>query len=371
MVNAKHSFASSFLLMMKSLTNETLLIFEILALIALTITFYRVRKRTIQKERTRAQSKVRESEIRFEKILDHVIDGIFTIDAAGTIETFNPAAERIFGCRASEVKGKNIGSLLLEASDKKLKSYIRNLNESEQLHNSGVQEELTGLKKGGSTFPMDFAVSEIIHEKRRTYTCVVRDITERKQQEESLRQESAYVQLLHDVSSAANEADTFEHAIEVCLEKICNLTGWALGHLFIPTEDSPPNLVSTNIWCIKDLSKTLETFKKATDRQVIQYGEGLPGRVLATGKHTWVREVPKDPRSRQERFKENCGIVSGFAFPVLIGREVVGVMEFFSTYPVPPDQRLLDVVDQIGTQLGRVVERKRSEDAIIRAKEKA
>jgi len=356
---------------MKSMTNETLLIFEILALIVLTIIFFRIRKKTIQKERNRAQSKIRESEIRYEKILDNVIDGIFTINETGTLETFNPAAEFIFGYKASEVKGKNISLLLTNKSGETLKSFISNLSESGQSRVSGVQGELTGLNKEGCAFPMDFAVSEIIHKNRRTYTAVVRDITERKQQDEALRQESAYVQLLHDVSSAANEADTFEHAIQVCLDKICNLTGWALGHLFVPTEDSPPNLISTNIWCIKDDSDRLEIFKNATDAQVIKYGEGLPGMVLATGKHTWVREVPRDPRARQGRFTEDCGIVSGFAFPVLIGREVVAVMEFFSTYPVPPDQRLLDVVDQIGTQLGRVVERKRSNDAIIKAKEKA
>jgi PAS domain S-box-containing protein len=371
LTDAESSATSSSLLTMTSLTNETLLILEILALIVLTIMFVQVRKKTIQKERTRAQSKIRESEIRYEKILDNVIDGIFTIDAAGTIETFNHAAELIFGYKTSEVIGKNVSLLLMEESKETLRSFIRSLGDAGQSHSSGVQAELTGLRKEGLTFPMDFAVSEIIHQNRRTYTAVIRDITERKKQEEALKQESAYVQLLHDVSSAANKADTFENAIEVCLDKICNLTGWALGHLFVPTEDSPPNLISTNIWCLKDYSDKLEKFKEATDAQVIKYGEGLPGMVLATGKHTWVREVPKDPRSRQGRFNENCGIVSGFAFPVLIGREVVGVMEFFSTYPVPPDQRLLNVVDQIGTQLGRVVERKRSEDAIIKAKEKA
>ncbi|GJL78632.1 MAG: hypothetical protein NPINA01_16210 [Nitrospinaceae bacterium] len=352
------------------MSNTASLIFQLLALIALVLVFFRLRKETVKKERSRAESKIRESEIRFEKILDHVIDGIFSMDESGTIETFNPAAELIFDYKASEVIGENVGSLLPQESAKKLESFFQNLKRTGLLQVSGIQSELQGLKKDGSTFPMDFAVSQIIHDNRRTYTAVIRDITERKQQEEALKQESAYVQLLHDVSSAANEAATFEHAIQVCLKKICHLTGWAVGHLFVPTEDSPPNLKSTDIWYLKD-SDRLTKFKEATDANVIKYGEGLPGRVLATGKHTWIREVAKDTRSQHERFNEDCGIVSGFAFPVLIGREVVGIMEFYSTYPVPPDQRLLDVVDQIGTQLGRVVERKRSEDAIIKAKEKA
>lgn len=196
------------------------------------------------------------------------------------------------------------------------------------------------------------------------------DKSEFKKPEEALKQEMAYVQLLQEVSSASNEARTFEEAIQICLEKICNLTGWAIGHLFLPTGESPPNLVSANIWVLKDPER-FKKFRGMTGSITIRYGEGLAGMVLATGRHSWVRNVREDPRSRRRKIGEEFGIISGFAFPVLIGKEVVGVMEFFSTYPVPPDQLLLNVVDQIGTQLGRVVERKRAQDEIIQAKEKA
>lgn len=367
---AAASDASSSFLSLQYLTGGTFLAVELLALIALAVIFFVVRGKTIQRERNRTQSKIRESEIRFEKILDNVIDGICAINENGVIEIFNPAAELIFGYKASEIRGQTINLLLSEESEKKLESLFRNFHGAGNPSLPRTQSELTGVRKDGSTFPVDFAVSETIHENRRTFTAVIRDITHRKKQEETLKQESVYVRLLHDVSSAANEADTFENAIQVCLDKICNLTGWALGHLFVPTSTSPPDLESTPIWYLKDQDK-LGKFREVTDSHGIKYGEGLSGMVLATGKHTWVREIAKDPRSRHERFRGDFGIISGFAFPVLIGKEVVGVMEFFSTHPVPPDQRLLDVVDQIGTQLGRVVERARAEDAIIKAKEKA
>ncbi len=414
-----------------SLNNKNLLITELLALVVLVILFIRVRQKTIQRERTRAQEKIRESETRFDKILDIVIDGIVTTDDKGIIETFNLAAERIFGYKVSEVRGKNIDFLMPESSDENAVSLLHARKSARRSTISGIQPELTGLKKDGSTFPMEFtvseillenqrtftvvvrditerkkqegvlnqestyvqslhdvssaankvetigqaipmefAVSEILLENQRTYTAVVRDIKERKKQEEALKQEYAYVQLLHDVSSAANEAETFEQAIQTCLNKICSLTGWAIGHLFLPTTDFPPNLTSTNIWFLDD-PEGLRNFREATNDMKINYGEELAGRVLATGEQTWVRDITKNPRFQRGRFSKENGIASGFAFPVLIGREVVGVMEFFSTYPVPPDQRLLDVVDQIGTQLGRVVERQRAEDETIQAKEKA
>ena len=60
----------------------------------------------------------------------------------------------------------------------------------------------------------------------------------------------------------------------------------------------------------------------------------------------------------------DLGIRAGFGFPVLVGAEVVGVLEFFSPRATEPDERLLDVMADIGTQLGRVVERKRAEEAL-------
>ncbi|MCH7622673.1 MAG: response regulator [Nitrospinae bacterium] len=353
-----------------SLNNKNFLITELLALVVLVIFFIRVRQKTIQRERTRAKEKIRESETRFDKILDIVIDGIVTTDEQGIIETFNLAAERIFGYKVAEVRGKNIDFLMPESSDENAVSLLQARKSARRSTISGIQPELTGLKKDGSIFPMEFTVSEILLENRRTFTVLVRDITERKKQEGVLNQESTYVQSLHDVSSAANEAETFEQAIQTCLNKICSLTGWAIGHLFLPTTDFPPNLTSTNIWFLDD-PEGLRNFREATNDIKINYGEELAGRVLATGEQTWVRDITKNPRFQRGRFSKENRIASGFAFPVLIGREVVGVMEFFSTYPAPPDQRLLDVVDQIGTQLGRVVERQRAADEIIQAKEKA
>jgi PAS domain S-box-containing protein len=359
--------ASSSLL---SILDTHLLTIQILAIILLSIIFIKVRKQTIHRERGRAQEKIRESEVRFDRILDNVIDGIVTTDENGIIEIFNLAAERIFGYSVNEVRGKNIDFLMPVSFYENGASLMQAFESADCSLTHGIQRELTGLRKDGSIFPMEFTVSEIFFENRRAFTAVVRDISERKKQEEALKQESAYVGLLHDVSSAANEAETFEQAIQTCLNKICSLTGWAVGHLFLPTTDLPPNLVSTNIWFLDD-SEGLHKFRTATEGMKINYGEELAGRVLATGEHTWVRDISKNPLFQQGRFSKGMGIASGFAFPVLIGKEVVGVMEFFSTHPVPPDQRLLDVVDQIGTQLGRVVERQRSEDEIIQAKEKA
>ena len=65
-------------------------------------------------EREAAEQALREAEARIRAVVDHVVDGIITVDEHGMIESFNPAAEKIFGYRASEVLGKNVNFLMPE-----------------------------------------------------------------------------------------------------------------------------------------------------------------------------------------------------------------------------------------------------------------
>jgi len=97
-------------------------------------------------------------------------------------------------------------------------------------------------------------------------------------------------------------------------------------------------------------------------------GEGLPGRVIASGKPAWIIDVTKDSNFLRANLAKNIGVKAGFAFPILIGDEIVGVMEFFSSEAVEPDGKLLEIMAQVGTQLGRVLERKRAKEKIMRSK---
>ena len=184
--NTGGDFSSSLL----SLIDANLLTIQIFAVLALSILLIKLikdRRKTIERERGRAREKFRERETLFDKILNNVIDGIITTDENGIIEIFNPAAERIFGYKADEVRGKNIDFLMPVSIYDNAASLRQAFENSECSLTHGIQRELTGLKKDGLTFPMEFSVSEIIIENRRTFTAVVHDITNRKKQEEALK----------------------------------------------------------------------------------------------------------------------------------------------------------------------------------------
>lgn len=120
------------------------------------------------------------SETRLRSVLESVVDGIIVIDERGGIESFNTAAEHIFGYLAKEVVGLNVSMLMPEPFRSAHDGYLRNYLETGRERIIGIGREVTGRHKDGSTFPMDLAVSPVYVGDKRCFTGIVRDITERK-----------------------------------------------------------------------------------------------------------------------------------------------------------------------------------------------
>ncbi len=128
------------------------------------------------------------SEAKMRAVLDGVVDGIVTIDDKGIIESFNPAAETIFGYPSQAVIGNNVNLIVPEPHKNRHDSYIRNYLETDISKIIGFGQETEGERKNGEKFPIELGISEIIIDQKRLFTGIVRDISERKQTEEELRQ---------------------------------------------------------------------------------------------------------------------------------------------------------------------------------------
>ncbi len=178
---------------------------------------------------------------------------------------------------------------------------------------------------------------------------------------QDVQREASLVRLLLAVASAANAATTIEAATQVCVDEVCAHTGWPIGHLFLLSSDD--QLLSTSIWHL-DRPETFDVFCRETEALHLERGIGLPGQVLASGKPLWITDVSSDAYFARRREAQQTGIHSAFAFPVLVGNEVVAVLEFFSQDEDEPDEPLLEIMANIGTQLGRVVERERATRAL-------
>jgi PAS domain S-box-containing protein len=144
-----------------------------------------------------------ESEAKMRAILNTAVDGIVTIDERGIVESFNAAAERLFGYRAEEVIGRNVKMLMPEPYQSEHDAYVQNYLRTGRAKIIGIGREVFGLRKDGTVFPMDLAVSEVMLGERRLFTGIVRDLTERKRMERQLleisdREQRRIGQDLHD-----------------------------------------------------------------------------------------------------------------------------------------------------------------------------
>ncbi len=128
------------------------------------------------------------SETRLRTVLDSMLDGVIVIDAQGAIESFNPAAERIFGYQGAEVAGRNVKMLMPEPYRSAHDGYLQRYLVTGETHIIGIGREVTGLRKDGRTFPMELAVNAMNCGGRRCFVGVIRDISARKQTELELVQ---------------------------------------------------------------------------------------------------------------------------------------------------------------------------------------
>ena len=185
---------------------------------------------------------------------------------------------------------------------------------------------------------------------------VVREETEEiKTAYQLLKQEMNYVKLNRIIAVLANSKQRVEDDLADAMQTICQYTGWPVGHLYL-RDDEKEVLNPTKIWHLKDPEK-FAPFKKITEATPLALGEGLPGRVVNSGSAEWIIDVLKDKNFPRARQAIEIGVHAGFAFPILIGPKVVGVMEFFSEETLEPDSRLLEVMESIGYLLGRIFER--------------
>lgn len=171
-----------------------------------------------------AEQALRDSEARMRAVFETAADGIITIDARGLIERLNPAAERMFGYAEAEIAGRNVSVLMPSPDRERHDGYLRHYLRTGERRIIGVGREVHGLRKDGSLFPMELAVTEMRIGEARMFTGLVRDITKRK---ESEKQAEA---LLRELRSANDELSNFAYAVshdlKAPLRGIAALADW-------------------------------------------------------------------------------------------------------------------------------------------------
>lgn len=150
-------------------------------------------------ERNQAASRARDAAERLRAVVDTAVDGIVTINEHGAIETVNPAVSHIFGYAPADLIGRNVNMLMPEPYRSEHDKYLSNYRDTSVRKIIGSGREVMGLRRDGTTFPMDLSVSETrLIDGSRIFTGIVRDVTERHRAEAALRESADQFHQLAD-----------------------------------------------------------------------------------------------------------------------------------------------------------------------------
>jgi signal transduction histidine kinase len=182
----------------------------------------------------------------------------------------------------------------------------------------------------------------------------VQDITQRKRAEQRLVAQ-------HTVTQILAEAAMLEDATPKILQAVCECLVWDLGALWSRDREAGV-LRCVEVW--HKASVEAPQFEAMSRETTFLPGMGLPGRVWSSRAPAYLPDVVHDANFPRAPIAAREGLHAAFGFPILLGGDVVGVMEFFSHEIRQPDQDLLDMMATIGSQIGQFIERKRAEEAL-------
>ena len=162
---------------------------------------------TQSEHRDQTLTALEEAESHYKAVLETTVDAIITIDSQGIVQTFNSAAEKIFGYRAEEVIGNKVNMLMPEPYRSEHDGYIGRYLKTGVPKIIGTGRQVNGLRKDGTEFPMDLAVSEVPLKDKRLFAGIIRDMTERILLEEQLVQSTKLAAVGRLISGIAHEVN--------------------------------------------------------------------------------------------------------------------------------------------------------------------
>jgi PAS domain S-box-containing protein len=196
--------------------------------------------------------------------------------------------------------------------------------------------------------------SAIVRAEKGLIYCVAVDVTERKLEDVRLAAQYAVTRVLAETPDLGVGAPKI-------LQAICGGLGWSVGAIWrVDEKENVLRCVET--WHAS--SARLDEFDRITRTRTFAPGIGLPGRVWSNARAVWIEDVTQDANFPRAAIAARESLHAAFCFPILLGSEVLGVLEFFSHEIQQPDSRLLEMMGAIGSQIGQFIERKTAEDAL-------
>lgn len=296
-----------------------------------------------------------ESQERYRLLMENIPDIVRITDREGNTTFISPHIEKIYGYTQDEIyqAGKRLWFERIHHDDigkvKDMYASLFTLNEKFDIKYRLRRKDDTWIwlhDRAIRTYEKDGVVYA---------EDVLTDITEDTWAE--LRRN-----VLYATTSILAESAALEKTISKILPAICECLEWEVGAYWI-VDWKNSVLRCAEVW--HNPSVNVPEFEALSRKAAFPPGIGLPGRIYASGKPAWISDVVCDPNFPRSPIAIKEGLHSAFGFPVLIGSEIQGVIEFFSHDIQQPDEDLLKMMASIGGQIGQFVVRKRAEESLL------
>ncbi len=304
--------------------------------------------------RAAEQRRLGESVALLAAALESTEDGILVVDSTGRTAGYNQKFTDMWHIDAELAASKDdarmIGYVLSQLVDPD--SFVA---EVMALYGSTTQTSFDELQFHDGRVFERYSQPQVVDGRAVGRVWSFRDVTAKRRLQQDL-------ELFGAVATAANSASTVDGALEDTLAAVCRYTGWVVGcALLVPADDSGALVHAAWHGEVDGSGGLQEVFAETSvDAQ------DLPALVLASGQPQMRVLAGQAPETTRAQRAAQHGLSWMCAFPILARNEVVGVLEFAASTPQGCDERLLSAMRQVGSQVGRVVERDRSERGLAR-----
>jgi PAS domain S-box-containing protein len=304
-----------------------------------------------QDEISRAErlAELRQSEHELADFFENASIPFHWVGPDGIILRANRAELEIFGYARDEYVGHPIAEFHVD--QEVIKDILERLRRGETLHDyeARMRAKDGAIRHVLINSSVMWENGKFIHTRGLT-----RDISSRKRSERRTAMEHAVTRLLAESRTLAEASRKTLQVISECLE-------WQFGALW-EVDDDAKRLRCVEVW--RSANRDFSAFEAICRQFTFPMGVGLPGRVWKNREAAWIPDVTQDNNFPRASVASRTDLRGAFAFPIKLGGEILGVMEFFSSDIRQPDEPLLKTVEAIGREIGQFAERLRAEQEL-------
>jgi PAS domain S-box-containing protein len=306
-----------------------------------------------ENQRDQVEAALREQEEFLKRqadLLNLANEAIFAWDREGRIIFWNRGAEQLYGFSQAEAVGRLNYDLLSTEPARAAEPFEVAL----EVHGEW-SGELQQKAKNGRRIVVESRIKRIADRAGRPIALeCARDITSRKRAAQRLAMEQA-------VTRTLAESLTLDEASSKILQAIGEGMGWDIG-IFWEVNKPAERLRFLAAW--QGGGNGLTPFVEDNRHRTFARGVALPGRAWTREESIWIADLARDGQEARQQDAARRGLLSAFAFPIMLPREVFGVLEFFGRAVREEDRDFVRLSQAIGSEIGQFVERIRAEEAL-------